>query len=77
VARHRKARIGGRIKKTDQKRYCPSGKVGFKQKGDAKASAAARRKTLNVYRCPDCKLWHLANPIGRTERRRRAEQQKF
>lgn len=56
------------VKRNELKRTCESGKIGYAQRGEAQA----RNPKLNVYRCPDCKEWHLANPIGRKERRRRA-----
>lgn len=56
------------VKKTDVKRTCPSGKRDFAKKGEAQAA----HPDLTVYRCPDCKRFHVADPIGRKERQRRA-----
>jgi hypothetical protein len=56
------------VKRTDVKRRCPSGKHGYAKSGEAQA----KRPDLNVYRCPECKRFHPADPIGRKERKRRA-----
>lgn len=59
------------VKRTDLKRQCPSGKAGFKKSGDARAAASAPTR-MQVYRCEHCKEFHLADRVGRKERRRRA-----
>jgi hypothetical protein len=63
---HRKKHPKKWVKRTDEKRTCPSGKQGYAKPGEAKAI----RSDLNVYRCPDCKRYHLADPV--TPRMRRA-----
>jgi hypothetical protein len=68
MAHHRKKHPRKWVKKTDRKRVCPSGKLGYAKHGEAQAV----RPDFNVYRCPDCKRFHVANPIGRLERQRRA-----
>lgn len=68
MARRRKKHPRKWVKRTDIKRRCPSGKKGWAKEGEAKAM----RPDLNVYRCPHCKDFHVADPIGRKERRRRA-----
>ncbi len=61
------------VKRNEVKRTCSSGKIGYHQRGEAQA----RNPKLNVYRCDECKKWHLAHPVGRKERRRRAAEGKI
>lgn len=79
MARPRKPRHWGRRKKSDWNRTCPSGKVGFRHKAEALASDGNKRVggKLLAYRCSECWEWHLADPVGRKERRRRAARGEF
>lgn len=62
----------GLLKKTDIKRACPSGKRGYATKGDALAGADRRRDAVNVYECPDCGEYHLADKTPRRIRQAKA-----
>ena len=67
---HRKKHPQKWVKRSDMKRPCPSGKRSFAKPGEAKA----QKPHLAVYRCSTCKQYHLADPVGRKERRRRAQE---
>lgn len=74
MSKRRKAKPGKRTKRTDLPRTCSSGKRGFRYKGEATAATRVHKDDLIVYRCTECKEWHLANKVGRKERRRRAQE---
>jgi hypothetical protein len=67
MARRRKAKASKRVKSTDLKRPCSSGKRPYAQPGEARAAYPG----ANVYRCPDCKKWHTADPVRRRARQAR------
>jgi len=74
VARVRRSKPQKRTKKTDRRRSCSSGKQSFNYRGEANAAILpSKQETLVAYRCRECKRWHLANKVGRKERRRRAK----
>lgn len=50
------------------KRGCSSMKAGFQTKAKARVAAGRAAKngkvTLAVYRCPDCRRWHMTHKLG-------------
>lgn len=68
MSRRRKKHPRKWVKKTDLKRTCPSRKHGYAQPGEAIAACPNHE----VYRCPDCGKFHVADPLSRRARQARA-----
>ncbi len=78
MSRRRKARVGGgRTKRSNLTRTCPTGKRPFRHKGDAEAFLRERPNPhLTTYQCEECGEWHLGGVVPRSVRRRRTEEGK-
>lgn len=69
MSRRRKRGKGKKwVKKTDLKRLCSSGKRGYAQAGEAQAVLS----DAVVYKCEECRKFHLADPVRRRARQARA-----
>lgn len=52
--------------------FCPSKKRTYASKSQAKQAAKRASARLYVYRCPDCKNWHLTKQKPHTAQSRAA-----